>query len=120
MGNEVSLLDEKQNSIKSTNPLPVSEASAAAILAKLADPATQTTLAAVLAALQGELTTTLSGSSVVIGGVTFAVSGGDTLRNTSANKPTASAAHTAIPYCYYYSVDTGVVEVTNGINWVVI
>ena len=77
-------------------------------------------LSAILTALQGTLTATLSGSSVVIGGVTFAVSGGDTLRNTSANKPTASAAHTAIPYCYYYSVDTGVVEVTNGINWVVI
>lgn len=63
---------------------------------------------------------TLTGSSVVIGGVTFAVSGGDTLRNTSANKPTASAAHTAIPYCYYYSVDTGVVEATDGTNWVVV
>ena len=63
MGSQVSLLDEKQDPIKSTNPLPVSEASAAAILAKLsADPATQTTLAAVLAALQGTLTTTLSGS----------------------------------------------------------
>lgn len=62
----------------------------------------------------------LSGSIVSIGGVSFAVSGGDTLRNTAANKPNADAAHAAIPFCYYYAVDTGVVEVTDGTNWVVI
>jgi hypothetical protein len=43
----------------------------------------------------------LSGSNVEIGGVSFAVSGGDTLRNTAANKPDAVAAHAAIPFCYY-------------------
>ena len=91
------------------------------------EPATEANQADLVTSAQGILDklnsgilTTLSGSNVEIVGVTFAVSGGDTLRNTSANKPTASAAHTAIPYCYYYSVDTGVVEVTNGINWVVI
>lgn len=62
----------------------------------------------------------LSGSNVEIGGVSFAVSGGDTLRNTAANKPNADAAHAAIPFCYYFSIDTGVVEATDGTNWVVI
>jgi hypothetical protein len=62
----------------------------------------------------------LSGSNVEIGGVSFAVSGGDTIRNTAANKPGAAAAHAVIPFCYYYAVDTGVVEVTDGTNWVVI
>ena len=50
---------------------------------------------------------TLSGSNVEIGGVSFAVSGGDTLRNTAANKPNADAAHAAIPFCYYHAIDTG-------------
>jgi hypothetical protein len=62
----------------------------------------------------------LSGSNIEIGGVSFAVSGGDTLRNTAANKPNADAAHALIPYCFYFAVDTGVVEVTDGTNWVVI
>lgn len=61
----------------------------------------------------------LSGSNVEIGGVTFAVSGGDTLRNTATNKPDAATAHAAIPFCYYHAVDTGVIEVTDGTNWVV-
>lgn len=62
----------------------------------------------------------LSGSYVEIGGVSFAVSGGDTLRGKSADKPDAVAAHAVIPYCYYFSIDTGVVEATDGTNWVVI
>ena len=62
----------------------------------------------------------LSGSNVVIGTVTYAVSGGDTIRGKSIDKPTAIAAHTAIPYCFYFAVDTGVVEATDGTNWVVI
>jgi len=62
----------------------------------------------------------LSGSYVEIGGVSFAVSGGDTLRGKSTDKPAAADAHTAIPYCFYFSIDTGVVEVTDGTNWVVI
>ena len=64
--------------------------------------------------------TQLTGSYVEIGGVSFAVSGGDTLRNTAANKPNADVAHAAIPFCYYHAIDTGVVEVTDGTNWVVI
>ena len=64
--------------------------------------------------------TTLSGSNVEIGGVTFAVSGGDTLRNTATNKPDAATAHAAIPFCYYHAIDTGAIEVTDGTNWVVI
>jgi hypothetical protein len=62
----------------------------------------------------------LTGSYVEIGGVTYAVSGGDTIRNTAANKPDAAAAHAVIPFCYYFSVDTGIVEVTDGTKWVVI
>ena len=68
----------------------------------------------------GSMPVTLSGSYVEIGGVSFAVSGGDTLRNTAANKPNADAAHAAIPFCYYYAIDTGTVEATDGTDWVVI
>jgi hypothetical protein len=64
--------------------------------------------------------TQLSGSYVEIGGVSFAVSGGDTLRGKSADKPDAVAAHAVIPYCYYFSIDTGAIEVTDGTDWVVI
>jgi hypothetical protein len=64
-------------------------------------------------------TAQLTGSNVEIGGVTYAVSGGDTIRNTAANKPDAAAAHAVIPFCYYFSVDTGAIEVTDGTNWVV-
>jgi len=64
--------------------------------------------------------TQLTGSYVEIGGVSFAVSGGDTLRGKFADKPDAVAAHAVIPFCYYFSVDTGIVEVTDGTNWVVI
>jgi hypothetical protein len=64
--------------------------------------------------------TQLSGSNVEIGGVTFAVSGGDTLRGKSADKPDAVAAHAVIPYCFYFSIDTGAIEVTDSTNWVVI
>jgi hypothetical protein len=62
----------------------------------------------------------LTGSNVEIGGVSFAVSGGDTLRGKFADRPDAVAAHAVIPYCYYFSIDTGVVEATDGTNWVVI
>ena len=64
--------------------------------------------------------TQLSGSYVEIGGVSFAVSGGDTLRGKAVDRPDAVAAHAVIPYCYYFSIDTGVVEATDGTNWVVI
>jgi len=62
----------------------------------------------------------LSGSNVTIGAATFAMSGGDTLRGKAADKPTAAAAHAVIPYCFYFSIDTGVVEATDGTSWVVI
>ena len=65
-------------------------------------------------------TAQLTGSNVTIGAVTYAVSGGDTIRGKSVDKPTATDAHTAIPYCFYFSIDTGVVEATDGTNWVVI
>ena len=62
----------------------------------------------------------LTGSYVEIDGVTYAVSGGDTLRGKAVDRPDAVAAHAVIPYCYYFSIDTGVVEATDGMNWVVI
>ena len=62
----------------------------------------------------------VSGSNVTIGAATFVVSGGDTLRGKAADKPTAAAAHAVIPYCFYFSIDTGVVEATDGTSWVVI
>jgi hypothetical protein len=65
-------------------------------------------------------TDNIPGRIVEIDGVSFAVSGGDTLRNTAANKPNADAAHAAIPFCYYHAIDTGTVEATDGTNWVVI
>ena len=68
----------------------------------------------------GSLVTQLSGSIVTIGAATFAVSGGDTLRGKAVDRPDAVAAHAVIPYCYYFSIDTGVVEATDGTDWVVI
>ena len=73
-----------------------------------------------LISTENPLPVQLSGSNVEIGGVSFAVSGGDTLRNTAANKPNADAAHAAIPFCYYHAIDTGAIEATDGTNWVVI
>lgn len=60
------------------------------------------------------------GSTVVIGATTYQVTDGAVLRGTDAIKPTAALAHAAIPYCYYFAIDTGVVEATDGTNWVVI
>ncbi len=61
----------------------------------------------------------VSGNIVTIGEDTFQVSGGDTLRGLADDKPDAAAAHAVIPYCYYYSVDTGVAEANTGAAWVV-
>ena len=62
----------------------------------------------------------LTGSNVVIDGTTYQLTDGAVLRGTDAIKPTAALAHAAIPYCYYFAIDTGVVEATDGTNWVVI
>ncbi len=59
-------------------------------------------------------------SSVVIDSVTYQLSNGNTIRGTNAIKPDAVLAHSVIPYCYYFAIDTGIVEATDGINWVVI
>ena len=71
---------------------------------------------------KGELITAtqLTGSTVVIGATTYQLTDGAVLRGTNAIKPTAALAHAAIPYCYYFAIDTGVVEATDGTNWVVI
>jgi len=68
----------------------------------------------------GSVPVELKGSIVEVGGKTYSVSGGDTLRGKAADKPDAAAAHAVIPYCYYFSIDTGVVEATDGNKWVVI
>lgn len=65
----------------------------------------------------GSTNTKLTGSSVVISSVTYQVSNGNTLRNTAANRPTAANAHAAIPFCFYFAADTGVVSVTDGTTW---
>jgi hypothetical protein len=78
-----------------------------------------TKLAALETKLNSALDVQLSGSNVEIGGVSFAVSGGDTIRGKAADKPAAAAAHAVIPYCFYFSIDTGEVEATDGTNWVV-
>ena len=62
----------------------------------------------------------LTGSTVEVDGVTYQVSGGNTLRGTDAIKPDAVLAHAAIPYCFYFAIDTGVLEATNGTNWAVV
>lgn len=67
----------------------------------------------------GSVPVELKGSIVEVGGKTYSVSGGDTLRGKAADKPDAAAAHAVIPYCYYFSIDTGVVEATDGTDWVV-
>jgi len=66
MGNQVSLLDENQNLIKALNPLPVTEASAAAILAALVEKASEVTAEAILAKLNAGISVALTGSSVSI------------------------------------------------------
>ena len=68
----------------------------------------------------GSVPVELKGSIVEVGDKTYSVSGGDTLRGKAADKPDAAAAHAVIPYCYYFSIDTGVVEATDGNKWVVI
>lgn len=64
--------------------------------------------------------TELKGSIVQVGDKEYPVSSGSTLRGKAADKPDAAAAHAVIPYCYYFSIDTGVVEATDGTSWAVI
>lgn len=68
---------------------PATQTTLAAVLTKLADPATQTTLAAVLAALEGTLTTELSGSYP--SGATPFVSTDDSEANTAKTITIAAA-----------------------------
>lgn len=60
----------------------------------------------------------VSGDTVQIGETTYQVSNGNILRGKAADKPSASDAHAAIPYCFYYSIDNGKIEVTDSTNWV--
>ena len=115
---------------KTLTDLATAQAALAAAIGEAAAAPTANTILARLKSLEDKIdaitdgtspaVTQLSGSNVEIGGVSFAVSGGDTLRGKSADKPDAAAAHAVIPFCYYFSVDTGIVEVTDGTKWVVI
>jgi len=68
----------------------------------------------------GSVPVELKGSIVQVGDKEYPVSSGSTLRGKAADKPDAAAAHAVIPYCYYFSIDTGVVEATDGTSWAVI
>ena len=102
----------------------------AALIGEVQASPTENTLLARIKALETKIdaitdgttpaVTQLSGSYVEIGGVSFAVSGGDTLRGKSTDKPAAADAHAAIPFCYYHAIDTGAIEVTDGTDWVVV
>lgn len=115
---------------KTLTDLATAQAALAAAIGEAAAAPTANTILARLKSLEDKIdaitsgatpaTAQLTGSYVEIGGVSFAVSGGDTLRGKSADKPDAVAAHAVIPFCYYFSVDTGIVEVTDGTKWVVI
>ena len=63
----------------------------------------------------------LTGSNVDVGGTSFRLGGdGQTLYGASADRPTAAAAHAAVPFAYYVSVDTQAVEQSDGSNWVAV
>jgi hypothetical protein len=59
----------------------------------------------------------VTNSTIEINEITYGLENGNVLRNTAANQPSAADAHAVIPFCYYYSIDTGAVEVTDGSNW---
>jgi hypothetical protein len=80
------------------------------------DFATQSTLAAVLDKLDN-LEVKLKGSTVEIGGVNYDFDPPRTLYGPAASRPSASDAHAAVPYVVYVSVDTKVIEQTDGTNW---
>lgn len=67
----------------------------------------------------GAILARLSGSTISIGGTTFGLSSGDTIRGPSASRPTAADAHAALEYAFYYAVDTGVLSATDGTTWTV-
>lgn len=64
--------------------------------------------------------TTITGSTVSIGGSDFEVDPPRTIYGTAANQPSASDAHAAIAFAYYVSVDTQVVDQTDGSSWVAV
>ena len=97
----------------------------AAVLEKLADLATESTLEGVKSAVDalagtvdaGAQKVTLSGRTVQIGGVTFEFDPPRTIYGLAASRPTASAAHAVVPFAVYVSVDTKVIEQTDGSSW---
>lgn len=58
------------------------------------------------------------GSSVTIGGTAFRLDGdGQTVYGASASRPTAANMHAAVPFGFYYAVDTQVISQTDGTSW---
>lgn len=59
-----------------------------------------------------------SGRQVEIGGTDhYLAADGETLKGLDASRPSAAAAHVAVPFCYWLSVDTGVLYRNDGSNW---
>ena len=65
-----------------------------------------------------EVVTTIKGSSVLIGAVTFPVDG-RVLYGVAADRPAAADAHAALEFAYYWAVDTKALSQTTGAAWVV-
>lgn len=66
----------------------------------------------------GDAKVQLSGTTVEIGGVTFRLVNGDRLVGRAAQRPSASAAASALfPGLFYHAYDTGEVSQTTGSNW---
>jgi len=65
----------------------------------------------------GDAKVQLSGTTVEIGGTTFECDPPRTIYGLESERPSASAAHAAVPYAYYVAVDTGGVTQTDGSNW---
>lgn len=59
----------------------------------------------------------VEGKTVEIGGVQFECDPPRTLYGRASQRPSASAAHAAVPYAYYIAVDTGDVTQTTGSAW---
>src|SRR5690606_20514839 len=101
------------------------ETTLAALLSAVGNLATEATLNGVKSAVDtlastiadGAQKVTLSGRTVSIGGQTYEFDPPRTLYGLAASRPSAAAAHAAVPYVVYVSVDTKAIEQTDGTNW---
>lgn len=72
-----------------------------------------------MSVLEANVTQLKGRTTVEIGGVDFDVEGGNVF-GLAADKPSASDAHAAIPFCYYISADDQTIEQTDGTDWVAV